>query len=57
MMQAHLHLLTILTCRSFDAGQLAFVRYKALIDKDKLPFVRSDNSERVVASATNWTAG
>ena len=47
----------MLTYRSYDAGQLAFVRYKALITKDKLPFVRSDNSERVVASANNWTAG
>jgi hypothetical protein len=45
------------TFRSFDAGQLAFVRYSKLVSGDKLPFVRSDSSERVVMSANNWTAG
>ncbi|PSR83458.1 hypothetical protein PHLCEN_2v5730 [Hermanssonia centrifuga] len=43
--------------QSFDAGQETFFRYADLISSDNLPFVRSSSSERVVLSATNWTAG
>ncbi|KLO05030.1 phytase [Schizopora paradoxa] len=43
--------------QSFDAGQLHFVRYSELISPNKLPFVRSTSAQRVVDSATNWTAG
>ena len=44
-------------CRSFDSGQVAYVRYAKLFSQGNLPFVRSDISGRVVNSATNWTAG
>jgi hypothetical protein len=47
----------ILTLRSFDAGQEAFIRYSRLFNRNNIPFVRSDVSARVVASANNWTAG
>ena len=43
--------------RSFDAGQVAFSRYHSLFKGNSTPFVRSDISARVVASANNWTAG
>lgn len=43
--------------RSFDAGQEHFVRYAALVDADTLPFVRASESDRVIDSARNWTAG
>ncbi|KAI0682711.1 phytase [Cytidiella melzeri] len=43
--------------QSFDAGQEAFLRYSKLFDGNDIPFVRSDVSARVVASANNWTAG
>lgn len=43
--------------RSFDAGQEAFARYSKLVSKNNLPFIRADGSDRVVDSATNWTAG
>ncbi|KAI0355437.1 phytase [Trametes cingulata] len=43
--------------QSFDAGKQAFERYASLISADHLPFVRASSSDRVVASATNWTAG
>lgn len=42
---------------SFDAGEQAFLRYAYLITSDNLPFVRASSSQRVVDSATNWTAG
>ncbi|KAI0337973.1 phosphoglycerate mutase-like protein [Trametopsis cervina] len=42
---------------SFDAGREAFTRYEALVDDHRLPFIRSDSSQRDVDSATNWTAG
>ncbi|KAI0371493.1 phytase [Pilatotrama ljubarskyi] len=43
--------------QSFDAGTQAFERYASLVTADNLPFVRASSSDRVVASATNWTAG
>ncbi|KAI0796390.1 phytase [Irpex lacteus] len=43
--------------QSFDAGQVAFQRYQKLIKGGNIPFVRSDISARVVATANNWTAG
>lgn len=43
--------------RSFDAGQEVFARYSKLVSSDNLPFIRSDGSDRVVDTATNWTAG
>ncbi|KAG7087385.1 hypothetical protein E1B28_013357 [Marasmius oreades] len=43
--------------QSFDAGQVAFNRYAHLISEEKLPFVRASQSQRVILSATNWTAG
>ncbi|KAF4575445.1 hypothetical protein EYR36_006805 [Pleurotus pulmonarius] len=42
---------------SFSAGEVAFKRYAHLVTPDQLPFVRASGSERVVLSATNWTAG
>ncbi|KAI0774716.1 phytase [Trametes elegans] len=43
--------------QSSDAGKEAFARYSSLITEDKLPFVRASSSDRVVATANNWTAG
>ncbi|KAH9947202.1 histidine phosphatase superfamily [Amylocystis lapponica] len=43
--------------QSYDAGQEAYTRYAHLISQDNLPFVRASSKERVVQSATNWTAG
>ncbi|KAK1222932.1 hypothetical protein PQX77_014209 [Marasmius sp. AFHP31] len=43
--------------QSFSAGEIAFKRYAKLISTDNLPFVRASESDRVILSATNWTAG
>ncbi|CAK5283246.1 unnamed protein product [Mycena citricolor] len=43
--------------QSFESGQLMFQRYKTLLTSGSEPFVRADSSQRVVDSATNWTAG
>ncbi|KAI9458279.1 phytase [Russula earlei] len=43
--------------QSFDAGIVAFERYKPIVTKDNPPFVRAAGSTRVVDSALNWTAG
>lgn len=43
--------------RSFEAAEVHFERYAALVDDDRLPFVRASSSQRVVDTATNWTAG
>ena len=43
--------------RSFDAGQEHFVRYTGLVSEETLPFIRASESDRVIDSAGNWTAG
>lgn len=43
--------------RSYASGQEVFVRYSSIVDAENLPFVRASGSERVIQSATNWTAG
>ncbi|KAF5321068.1 hypothetical protein D9619_000136 [Psilocybe cf. subviscida] len=43
--------------QSEESGKDAFARYKHLISKKNIPFVRASSSQRVVDSATNWTAG
>ncbi|KIM38767.1 hypothetical protein M413DRAFT_241634 [Hebeloma cylindrosporum] len=43
--------------QSTEAGEITFKRYQQLISQDNLPFVRSSSGQRVVDSATNWTAG
>ncbi|KAL1940035.1 hypothetical protein VTO73DRAFT_9370 [Trametes versicolor] len=43
--------------QSSEAGQEAFTRYSSLVSADELPFVRASGSDRVVATANNWTAG
>jgi len=43
--------------QSFEAGEQQFQRYSLLVNDTNLPFVRASSSERVVLSATNWTAG
>ena len=43
--------------RSMQAGVEHYTRYGHLVSVDKLPFVRSGGSERVILSATNWTTG
>ena len=43
--------------RSFDAGVETFKRYKSLVSKDNIPFVRSSSGQRVVDAAANWTSG
>ncbi|EAU82589.2 phytase [Coprinopsis cinerea okayama7 len=44
---------------SAEAGAKTWERYRKLVRKGKagLPFVRASGSERVIDSATNWTAG
>ena len=43
--------------RSWEAGLETWRRYSALVSPEKQPFVRASSAERVVQSATNWTAG
>ncbi|KAG9317928.1 histidine phosphatase superfamily [Chiua virens] len=43
--------------QSFDAGEEHYVRYASLVSADIIPFVRASDSERVIESALNWTAG
>jgi hypothetical protein len=43
--------------RSYIAGQEVYGRYSHLVKPKNLPFVRASGSERVIDSATNWTAG
>ncbi|KAH9899417.1 phytase [Cubamyces lactineus] len=43
--------------QSAASGREAFERYSSIVGADKLPFVRASSSNRVVASATNWTEG
>ncbi|EIN12790.1 phosphoglycerate mutase-like protein [Punctularia strigosozonata HHB-11173 SS5] len=45
--------------QSFYAGQLDYERYAklGLISSQNVPFVRASGKQRVVDSATNWTAG
>lgn len=42
--------------RSFVSGETQ-LRYKHLVQRDNLPFVRASDSGRVVQSAKNWTSG
>lgn len=44
--------------RSFEAGKEAWERYSKLVKSGgDAPFVRASSSQRVVDTATNWTAG
>jgi Histidine phosphatase superfamily (branch 2) len=43
--------------RAQQAGKVYYERYSDLVGVNNLPFVRASSSERVVRSATNWTAG
>ncbi|KAF9463690.1 phytase [Collybia nuda] len=43
--------------QEFDAGRVHFHRYADIVSNGNIPFVRASSSERVVLSATNWTAG
>ncbi|KAG6906496.1 hypothetical protein DXG01_013675 [Tephrocybe rancida] len=43
--------------QSVAAGREHYERYKSLLGHNQIPFVRASSSERVVLSATNWTAG
>ncbi|KAH7923636.1 acid phosphatase [Leucogyrophana mollusca] len=43
--------------QSYDAGQLHYTRYASLVSENMMPFLRASDSERVVESALNWTAG
>ncbi|KAG6877281.1 hypothetical protein C0993_008875 [Termitomyces sp. T159_Od127] len=43
--------------QSWAAGREHFKRYESLVSHNQLPFVRASGSDRVVHSATNWTAG
>ncbi|THH17127.1 hypothetical protein EW146_g3643 [Bondarzewia mesenterica] len=43
--------------QSFDAAGVEFERYSRLVSKENPPFVRAASSQRVVDTATNWTAG
>ncbi|KAG6886729.1 hypothetical protein C0995_005391 [Termitomyces sp. Mi166 len=50
-------LVSLGAAQSLVAGQEHFERYKSLVSDNQLPFVRASGSDRVVNSATNWTAG
>lgn len=44
--------------RSFEAGKGAWERYSKVVETgSEAPFVRASSSQRVVDTATNWTAG
>ncbi|KAJ7059558.1 phytase [Mycena amicta] len=43
--------------QSQQSGRLAYERYRGLISERNGPFVRASSGQRVVDSATNWTAG
>ncbi|KAL5527952.1 hypothetical protein ACEPAG_6753 [Sanghuangporus baumii] len=43
--------------QSFDTGQYDYTRYKHLVSKHSVPFVRASGDQRVIDSATNWTSG
>ncbi|KAM5541215.1 hypothetical protein V8D89_005144 [Ganoderma adspersum] len=43
--------------QTFESGQLAFDRYRHLIDDHNIPFVRASGAPRVVDSAGNWSIG
>ncbi|KAK0499432.1 histidine phosphatase superfamily [Armillaria luteobubalina] len=43
--------------QAYESGETLFKRYSYLIDTDHIPFVRASGSDRVIKSATNWTAG
>ncbi|ETW86127.1 hypothetical protein HETIRDRAFT_471458 [Heterobasidion irregulare TC 32-1] len=43
--------------QSFDAGGVEYHRYSVLVSESSVPFVRAASSQRVVDTATNWTAG
>ncbi|KAF7327124.1 Phosphoglycerate mutase-like protein [Mycena kentingensis (nom. inval.)] len=43
--------------QAHQSGELAYKRYRHLIAEGNLPFVRASSGQRVVDSATNWTAG
>ncbi|KAI0677679.1 phytase [Trametes maxima] len=43
--------------QSAEAGREAFERYSSLVTADNIPFVRASGSDRVVATANNWTVG
>ncbi|KAI0751193.1 phytase [Daedaleopsis nitida] len=43
--------------QSFQSGQEAFERYSFLLNRTQQPFVRASSSDRVIATANNWTAG
>ncbi|KAM5541221.1 hypothetical protein V8D89_005150 [Ganoderma adspersum] len=43
--------------QTFESGQLAFDRYRTLVDDHNIPFVRASGAPRVVDSAGNWSAG
>ncbi|KAK0207139.1 phytase [Desarmillaria ectypa] len=43
--------------QAYESGETFFQRYSYLVDQDQLPFVRASGSDRVIKSATNWTAG
>ncbi|PIL34832.1 hypothetical protein GSI_02619 [Ganoderma sinense ZZ0214-1] len=43
--------------QTFESGQLAFTRYRHLVDDGNVPFVRASGAQRVVDSAGNWSVG
>ena len=47
----------LMVARSLQAGEESYKRYKHLISKKDVPFVRAASSKRVVKSARKWTQG
>ncbi|KIY44902.1 acid phosphatase [Fistulina hepatica ATCC 64428] len=43
--------------QSYFAGRETYSRYWHLIGEDNVPFIRASDSQRVIDSATNWSAG
>ncbi|KAF6762217.1 phytase [Ephemerocybe angulata] len=43
--------------QSAESGAIVYDRYRKLVSKGNIPFVRASGSTRVIDSATNWTSG
>ncbi|KAL1717371.1 histidine phosphatase superfamily [Schizophyllum commune] len=51
------HLIAFGARQSYEAGEEVYERYSDLVSNGSIPFVRASGSERVIDTATNWTAG
>lgn len=52
-----MHIPNLGSCRTFEAGQVAFKRYAHLVNSTQIPYVRAAGAPRVISTAANWTVG